>query len=309
MDSREHARQFATQLGDRAARQLPLSFIYGGRTLAEHIPTWRLVAESDVTADSLVRRSRSFRDPATGLVARIESVAYSDFASVEWTLFLRNAGAADTPIVESIQAIDASFERTPNREFVLHHAAGSPALASDYAPKETILKRSLNLRITTAGGRSSDTDLPYFSLADENGGVVIAMGWPGQWAVRFVRDNGTNVQVTGGQERTHFVLHPGEEVRAPLIALVFYDGDWVDGQNEWRRWLIAHNLPRIDGDVPRPFISAASSNQFNEMEEANEENQNRFVDRYLAEKIPLDYWWMDAGWYKTQTGRWVEVGT
>ena len=30
---------------------------------------------------------------------------------------------------------------------------------------------------------------------------------------------------------------------------------------------------------------------------ANEENQNYFIDRYIQERVPIDYWWMDAGWY------------
>ena len=30
---------------------------------------------------------------------------------------------------------------------------------------------------------------------------------------------------------------------------------------------------------------------------ATEENQIEFVDRYFEEKIEIDYWWMDAGWY------------
>ena len=27
-------------------------------------------------------------------------------------------------------------------------------------------------------------------------------------------------------------------------------------------------------------------------------SQKLFIDRYLEEKLPLDYWWMDAGWYR-----------
>lgn len=33
-----------------------------------------------------------------------------------------------------------------------------------------------------------------------------------------------------------------------------------------------------------------------------------FVDRYLAEGLKLDYWWMDAGWYPNTTG-WRQTGT
>ena len=46
-----------------------------------------------------------------------------------------------------------------------------------------------------------------------------------------------------------------------------------------------------------PQMAACSSHQFGEMVNANETNQMLFVDRYLEEKLPLDYWWMDAGWY------------
>jgi alpha-galactosidase len=288
----------------------PISFTFGDRSIAGSLAAWNVSVEATSAPDQAsVRRTTTYHDPSTHLVVRLESVGYRDFAAVEWTVYLRNEGSADTPIVENLQAIDLSFGRPTDREFVLHHAAGSPALAVDYAPRETILKRGTETWTKTKGGRPSDTDLPYFNLAWEGGGVVIALGWPGQWAARFTRDSGTTVWVQGGQEVTHFVLHPGEEVRGPLVALMFYEGDRIDGQNAWRRWLIAHNLPRPGGELPAPFVSAASSNQFNEMEEANEENQILFVDRYLAEEIPLDYWWMDAGWYASQTGRWVETGT
>ena len=46
-----------------------------------------------------------------------------------------------------------------------------------------------------------------------------------------------------------------------------------------------------------PKFSAASSAQFAEMMMANEENQKRFIDRYLEEGTKIAYWWMDFGWY------------
>jgi alpha-galactosidase len=44
------------------------------------------------------------------------------------------------------------------------------------------------------------------------------------------------------------------------------------------------------------------------MQEATEENQNMFIDRYLEEGIKIDYWWMDAGWYPFKGG-WWNTGT
>jgi alpha-galactosidase len=41
---------------------------------------------------------------------------------------------------------------------------------------------------------------------------------------------------------------------------------------------------------------------------ANTRNQIQFIDRYREEKLNLDYWWMDAGWYWNKTG-WPNTGT
>ena len=32
------------------------------------------------------------------------------------------------------------------------------------------------------------------------------------------------------------------------------------------------------------------------------------IDRYVAERLPIRYWWMDAGWY-VNDGGWVNIGT
>ncbi len=134
------------------------------------------------------------------------------------------------------------------------------------------------------------------------------MGWPGQWAARFTRDEGASVRVVAGQELTHFRLKPGEEVRSPLLALVFYQGDWITGQNVWRRWMVSHNVPRPGGKLHPPQLAEGNGRQTIEMQEANEANQIRDLNRELDHGVKLDYWWMDAGWYPFTSG-WPDVGT
>ena len=116
------------------------------------------------------------------------------------------------------------------------------------------------------------------------------------------------MRVRGGQELTHFRLHPGEEVRGPMVVVQFYRGDWLRAQNIWRRWMLAHNLPRPYGKPVHAQLAACSSHQFGEMIHANTANQIQFIDRYREEKLGLDYWWMDAGWYWNKTG-WPNTGT
>ena len=240
-----------------------------------------------------------------------------DYPTVEWTLHFKNTGAADTPVLSNILALDTRFERRADDvyakfarpgEFTLHHATGSICAPNDYQPHETPLPPSAEKRITTSGGRSSNSDMPYFNVEWPGQGLVIALGWPGQWAATFTRDAAVGLRITGGQELTHFTLRPGEEVRGPLVALQFYRGDAVGAQNVWRRWMLAHNVPRPGGE-PRPMhLSGCSSHFFGEMVTADEASQFKFIDRYLEERIPMDYWWMDAGWYVNKTG-WPNTGT
>jgi alpha-galactosidase len=293
---------------------LPVSFRYDGKPSSELLPTWNARRVSRELGEDREECTVTHTDPATGLEVRYVAVIYRDFPVVEWTLYLRNTGNVDTPVVEDIQALDTTFDRwgfppAPGCEYELHHFAGTPCTPQDYEPHVTELGPGATKRIAAAGGRPTNTDLCYLNLAEPSSeGTIVGLGWPGQWAATFERDGGTQLHVRIGQELTHLKLHPGEEIRQPLVALLFWKGDWIRGQNLWRRWMVAHNLPRPGGRLPAPQLAACSSHQFGEMINANEANQKLFVDRYLEEGIRLDYWWMDAGWYPNETG-WPHTGT
>ena len=82
--------------------------------------------------------------------------------------------------------------------------------------------------------------MSYFNLEWAGQGMLIAIGWPGQWAAGFTRDQNTGLRLRAGQEQTHCKLLPGEEIRSPLIVLQFWQGrDWIRSQNIWRRWMLA----------------------------------------------------------------------
>ena len=52
-----------------------------------------------------------YTDPDTGLQVRWEGVEYPQFKTVEWTLYFKNTGRPDTPILADIQALDTHFQR------------------------------------------------------------------------------------------------------------------------------------------------------------------------------------------------------
>lgn len=287
----------------------PFSFLYGGRPSSALLPTWTVQYEAHSLDPQRTRHIQTYSDPQTGLAVRCVAVEYHDFPTVEWTLYFQNTGPVDTLILEGIQALEVRLERSDHGEFLLHHGAGSQANRSDYRPLETLLEPNATKRISAAGGRPTNTDLSYFNVEWDGRGLIIAVGWPGQWAAEFARDGGRGLRLRAGQELIHFKLLPGEEVRTPLIVLQFWQGgDWIRAQNLWRRWMIAHNLPRPGGKLPPPQFVASSSRAYEEMIGANEENQILHINRYLEEGLKLDYWWMDAGWYIQEKG-WPQVGT
>jgi len=297
----------------------PFSFTYGGQSSAELLKTWGRKCDTRLL-DSRTEHTLTYTDPKGGLVVRCVAIEYNDFPAVEWTLYFKNAGSADTPIIENIQALDIEWERGATGEFLLHHNIGSPCQPSDYGPLETSLPPGATKRIGASGGRPTNSDMSYFNMEWGGEGMIIAVGWPGQWAAEFVRNKSTGIRVRAGQELTHFKLYPDEEVRTPRIALLLWspflmklftkgwNGDWISAQNIWRRWMLAYNVPKPGGKPLKPQLFGCSSHFTDEMVTGNEANQIQFINRYLEEGLKIDYWWMDAGWYFCN-GSWGNTGT
>jgi alpha-galactosidase len=286
----------------------PFSFSYGGKPSRDFLKNWTVERTAKELDASRTEHTTVYSDPGTGLKVRCAGVAYKDFPTVEWTLHFSNTGASATPVIENIQPLDASFERNRSGEFTLHHFRGTTVAASDLEPLQTILQPASTLTLASTDGRPCSTTFPYFNIHSSRASLIVAVGWPGQWSASLVRDAAAGLRVRAGQQLTHFKLHPGEDVRSPLIVLQFYSGDWIRSQNIWRRWMIAHNVPRPGGELPKPIFTPCSSHQYAEMTQADEASQKTFIDRYIEEGLKPDYWWMDAGWYKCD-GSWPKTGT
>jgi len=286
----------------------PFSFVYDGRSSRALLGEWGVRRDRRQLDDQRTEHTLTYTDPKTGLVVRAVAIEYHDFPTVEWTLYFRNSGTADTPLLTEIQAIDTRFRRGKEGEFTLHHNTGSPAGPNDYQPHATPLQPKATQRIATSGGRSSNSDMPYFNVAWPGQGVIVVLGWPGQWAAEFNRDDGTGLRVRGGQELTRLKLHPGEEVRTPLAVVQFWKGDVVRSQNIWRRWMLAHNLPQPGGKPMPTGLMMCTSDSYPGMR-SNAADEMKYIDAYVDAGVKLDYWWIDAGWYPCEPEGWPRVGT
>jgi len=297
------AHGWAEQHLGQSAKARPFSFVYGGRPSEELLSDWPTQHASRAIGTNRVQRTSVFNDPPTGLQVRCVSIEYRDFPVVEWTVYFKNNGNRDTPILKEILGLDARFRRGSEGEFLLHHNAGSRDSQLDFGPLETPLRPKYELRIAAVGGRPTSNEMSYFNVEWPARGVIFAVGWPGQWASWFTRDEMDGLRIRAGQEGTHLKLRPGEEIRTPLTALLFWKGDRIRSQNTWRRWMIAHNLPRPGGKI---VATHYASTYGGDRPSAGVELAQ--IDGWIREGIKLDYWILDAGWYPT-TNRWIDTGT
>lgn len=294
---------------NRSAFAFPFSFFYDGRCSDDFLSSWKFQEQQISIGSDKTIRARTYTDPQTSLVVRCTIVEYARYPTVEWTISFANSSDHDTPILAEILPLDTRIEGGAEGEFLLHHFVGSPCQANDYEPLETPLGPKAEMHITTQGGRPTNSDLPYFNIeTGKDSGVIAVVGWAGQWVAHFARDEGRGLRIAGGQEATSFRLRPGEKVRSPLAVLQFYQRDWVSSQNVWRSWMMDHNVPRRDGKVLQPFIYICTGNYYpGLMTDAATELQ--FLQGFLDQKIPFDYWNQDAGWYPCDGIGWPKVGT
>jgi len=288
---------------------LPIAFALDGRPLTGIPADWNPSARRRRLDASLVETVFEGTDPATGLDVRAECIEYSDYPIVEWTAWFTNTGSRPTPILRDILALDGVFEGASP---ILWHCNGDFYSQDGYTASETPLEMGHPLAFAPHGGRPCDRAFPYFRLRFGDGGLSIAVGWPAQWSASFARVAG-GVRVRAGQEQTHLRLAPGETVRTPRMAVMSWTGDTRRAVNLWRRWHRDHLLPRTDGRPLGPRLCAHGTGDGEEFTAATEENQLRYIEKWAAEGIPPDVWWIDAGWYpcydRERKRRWWETGT
>lgn len=289
--------------------KLPFSFTYGDKKSDELLAIWPKTTVTKKLDDFRTQHTLTWTDPKSGLEIRCVIVEYSDYPAVEWTAYFKNTGDKNTPILESIQGLNTAFQRAEGGEFALHGIRGDINRANSYQPYQRSLKPGESQKFVAAGGWGTCGDFPCYNLQMPGEGLIIAIGWPGQWASSFVRNATNGLQITAGQELTHMILKPGEEVRSPLVALLFCKGgDMARDQNMWRRWMVRHNLPRTpDGKLTPTQILSGNQGQIG-FTAVTEKNQIEYIDLFVKRGISLDAWDIDAGWFDCP-GDWWLSGT
>lgn len=295
----------------------PFSFKLGadGRR-SSFYKSWKREVSERKLDDKRTEYVLTWRNAESGLEVRCVTVSYADFPVVEWTVYLKNVGVKTTPLIADIEGLDVVLREA--NDYVLHGIKGDFCTADSYEPFRIEMGRDFAKKFAPPpySGKSSDgpDGWPYHNVQYSGGGMIIAIGWPGQWESSFTRVGATGLRITAGQQLTHLMLEPSEEIRTPLIALMFYQGDdVVRAQNLWRRWYLAHVIPQVNGQPQGPLKQVQVSG-----------NDASYVQSFLDAGVKIDLAWRDAGgtntWYPSDKGpyaakvgepnnQWLNTGT
>ena len=146
-------------------------------------------------------------------------------------------GVLHQPFIEYLAAVDAVLaadtiiNRSPAAAYALHHFNGSSQQADDYAPQTSLLASGKAQLLFPVGGRPSNGTWPYFNVSWDDQGVMVAVGWPGQWTTQLLVDEQEGLRLKAGMTSADPLLNSygdiadamlldtsleaGEEVRTP----------------------------------------------------------------------------------------------
>ncbi len=101
----------------------------------------------------------------------------------------------------------------------------------------------------------------------------------------------------GGRPTNRAFPYYNLECPATQRGLIVVVNDRTRSRNLWRRWFLAHNMPRPGGELMKPHLACAAVDEGAEFTGATEENQIRYIDKFNQRGFKPDVWWIDAGWF------------
>ena len=289
----------------------PFSFKYDGKEMDLKVVKGRMERETDL-------RFKMFYDVVPN-VLRVTLVVnvYEGFPVIEYTPYFENIGSLDTGIISEVSVLDYETEdlatfglqkmndqvMNGNSRISVRYNLGSKANGADFLPQRRDLfsRPGCNkLDLECEGAWCSSDFLPYFAVDnDAMNGINLAIGWNGAWKFSVEKEvlsgqmgYGRKSRIRCGMKRAEFLLHSGEKVMQPGILLHFRQGKSIrDGQNEFRRFMIAHHSPRDSrGELLKPPIC------FEVWGGLETDKQIQRIQLIHEKQLPYEAFWIDAGW-------------
>jgi len=238
-------------------------------------------------------------DTESGLRFVTTMLLFDESNALELATVLYGPESGNSPVISEFSSVDVDLPisekaRVASGEsIVITTAQGCLTTGEDddydFGAVEHVLGEGETESFAPYGGRSSSYGWPYFEVAGDECGVILAIGWTGQWKAEFTPvADGANVQI--GQEYFHAYLTEGERIITPTLTVLLYEGTIDDAINDWRQMYLKYYTPEnvLEEDFSFPIsfdveLNDTSADWIRSIEES-------------FDGIPL-CGWMDAGWY------------
>lgn len=288
----------------------PFSFEYGGVPSSKFIKGWRYATSTmDTGRPGESLRSYRWTDSKTGLQVECQVKAFEDFDATEWVLLMRNTSSKDTPAISKVRTADFCQTGDPSSDdWRIFYADGPFFGRADFCARDTVFDAGGRLMLIPDQGRSSSHVMPYFNVKTPSGGIVVSVGWTGSWRADITRPSADRFRIEAGLNHFDSYLKPGEEIRMASVALIPWQGeDRMDGQNIFRRFILAHHHPEASGKPVRvPLLSDFGGPgpwPCDENACLTDHLAQAYVKQIRFLGTQTDGFWLDAGWY-SRAGDW-----
>ena len=255
----------------------------------------------------------SFRD---SLTVTLVSSFYPAYGASEWTVWFENTGTENSGVLEKL----VTKLIIPGKHPVLKGIMGDHV--NHYRPYAHSLE-DIPIDFSSDSGRATHINFPYFNLENDNGGVMLAIGWAGTWHASFEASENGTVYTGSAVNNAKTYLKPGEKIRSALFAVAPYTVRSEHyATNYWRSWFVNCNLPVADAceNKLEPFSTCALSHDTGLPNSDGSISERYFtwkpsLEKMIEEDVKVDFRWFDAGWYVAPDGSspesdwWGTVGT
>lgn len=192
--------------------QYPFSFKYGGTDSAALLPKWKHSCECTDSEEQIDIKAE-WVDPETQLAVIANVKVFKQYPAVDWLLNFENRSDKDTPILEDVRVCSVVMDTsTKGCNPIVHQLNGDSCGEKSFAPyyTEMFWPGQCYTMAPTAGRPSNATAFPFFNFEYNNRGIITAIGWSGQWAASFKKnEDGSETSFEAGMELCHLRLHPG----------------------------------------------------------------------------------------------------
>ena len=306
--------------------EIPFSFQYGGVSSLELLPKWRFEYKDLDRFNSVY----SWIDPKTGLKVSAQVRRFERFAGADWVLYFENTGTQNTPMIENVRTFDMNVKMkgVANQPSMIHTLNADNHGPSGWTPAKYPLRNGDSRRFVPVGGKSSNGRFPFWNIQsadvgdnEASDGMFVAIGWSGQWAADFSKDD-ASINVSVGMGKISTTLYPGESIRQPRVLVMSWNSSRINAQVLFRRLLMFEYAPKPDNDhlpVQAPVAgqcfdrywwdhSLPVSVRYQHGWGGNEWGtyQGQIAWAKILQKAGFTHQWLDAAWF--QDGWWRGAG-